>query len=104
MMLTPSYMPGHPRELEAAVLDGCLIEWALRETRYREAHPDLIPEEVTLTIARDAGDVCHVCAEVVTWVDHLPPIEAGGPVRCFKNVHLLNVSQDIVIDDIFPRV
>lgn len=104
MMLTPSYMPGRPRELEAAVLDGCLIEWALRETSYRAAHPDAIPEEVSLTIARDAGDVCHVCGEKVTWVDHLPPNVPGGAVRCFKNVHLLNVSQGIVIDDIFPRI
>jgi hypothetical protein len=104
MMLTPSYMPGRPKSLEPAVLDGCLVEWALRETAYRHAHPEILPEEVALVVAHDAGDVCHVCGNLVTWVDHLPPTEANGPVRCFKNVHLLNVSQDIVVDDIFPRV
>lgn len=39
--------------------------------------------------ARDAGDVCHVCGDLVTWVDHLTPLEAGGPVRCFANVSRL---------------
>ena len=104
MMLTPSYMPGKATELDPHALDGALIEWCLRETAYRRAYPELIPEEVPLTIAHDAGDVCHMCGNLVTWVDHLPPTKAGGAVRCFHNVHLLNVSQDVVIDDIFPRV
>jgi hypothetical protein len=25
----------------------------------------------------------------VTWTDHLPPLEAGGPVRCFANIEYL---------------
>jgi hypothetical protein len=41
---------------------------------------------ITVVPARDAGDVCHVCSKLVTWTDHLPPLEAGGSVRCFVNV------------------
>jgi hypothetical protein len=33
--------------------------------------------------ARDAGDICHICGQLVTWTDHLPPPAAGYPVRCF---------------------
>ena len=42
-----------------------------------------------LVPARDAGDVCHVCGERVTWVDHLPARDPGGAVRCFTNVRTL---------------
>jgi hypothetical protein len=66
-------------------------ERLLRETRWRYGRNDVtVAEEVSLIEeipARDAGDVCHVCKSVVTWTDHLPPLEAGGPVRCFVNVH-----------------
>jgi hypothetical protein len=44
---------------------------------------------ITVVPARDAGDVCHVCGAMVTWTDHLPPLEAGGPVRCFANIEYL---------------
>lgn len=54
--------------------------------------------------ARDAGDVCAVCGEIVTWVDHLPATTAGGPVRCFKNVVAIESATSVEIDDIFRRV
>ncbi len=55
-----------------------------------------------MVAARDAGDVCGICGQVVTWVDHLPPRDANSAVQCFVNVRSLR--QDIIIDDIFPRV
>lgn len=72
-------------------------ERALRELRWRRGvAPDVSFKTDTLEVrlieeipARDAGDVCHVCAQIVTWTDHLPPLEAGGPVRCFANVEYL---------------
>ena len=68
-------------------------ERLLRETRWRYGRNDVtVAEEVSLIEeipARDAGDVCHVCKSVVTWTDHLPPLEAGGPVRCFANIEYL---------------
>lgn len=68
-------------------------ERLLRETRWRYGRNDVtVAEEVSLIEeipARDAGDVCHVCKSVVTWTDHLPPLEAGGPVRCFANIEWL---------------
>lgn len=39
--------------------------------------------------ASDAGDICHICEQVVTWMEHLPPLEVGGPVRCYVNVRFL---------------
>lgn len=35
--------------------------------------------------ATDAGQTCHECGQEVTWLEHLPPLVAGGPVRCFVN-------------------
>jgi hypothetical protein len=67
-------------------------ERALREIRYRMAHPEELPPEVPLSVmipAHDAGDVCGVCGELVSWVDHLPPEKAGAPVRCFAKVREL---------------
>jgi hypothetical protein len=72
-------------------------ERALRELRWRAAltGPAFLVTPVNelaqaslveVVPARDAGDVCHVCKSVVTWTDHLPPLETGGPVRCFVNV------------------
>lgn len=107
MMLTKSYTPAPLTEMTGHELDACLLEWALRETRYRAEHPEEMPPEARLSEmvpARDAGDVCHVCGKLVTWVDHLPPLEAEGPVRCYANVHYLNATQGVVVDDIFPRV
>lgn len=101
-MLTRSYAQ---TTTDPAMLWANLHEWILRENAYREAHPDEVPGQVALAEmvpARDAGDVCGVCGQLVTWVDHLPP-EPGGVVRCFVNVvHLPPV--DVEIDDIFPRV
>jgi hypothetical protein len=75
-------------------------ERALRELRWRAAltGPAVLVTPVNelaqaslveVVPARDAGDVCHVCKSVVTWTEHLPPLEAGGPVRCFANIELL---------------
>jgi len=67
-------------------------ELGLREIRYRLAFPEEVSAEaslVTIVPARDAGDICHVCGQTVTWVDHLPPLHAGDPVRCFVNVRSL---------------
>lgn len=110
-MLTHSYFQ---TTNDPALLWAQLNEWVLREQAYRLAHPDEVPEEKTLIEifppARDAGDVCGVCGELVTWVDHLPPERAGEAPRCRKNVYTLRgpggvaLRTDIVIDDIFPRV
>jgi hypothetical protein len=40
-------------------------------------------------MTRDAGDICEVCGQVITWVDHLPPLDASSPVRCHANVRVL---------------
>ncbi len=59
----------------------------------------------TEKFARDAGDLCQICEQIVTWTDHLPPLKAGHPVRCFVNVrsirpappqHLLKAGERIV--------
>jgi hypothetical protein len=105
-MLTQSYAQ---TTNDPALLWAMLWEWSTREIRYREAHPDELPEgHPTLTqsvMARDAGDVCHVCGELVTWVDHLPPRDSGGAVRCFANVRTIGSPRlGVEIDDIFPRV
>lgn len=90
----------------AAVSFAILQERGLRELRMRAADDwKHIAEEEALREmipARDAGDVCHVCGEIVTWTDHLPPLGAHSAVRCYKNVHYLTTS--IEIDDIFPSV
>lgn len=89
-MLTQSYASEQPDE---AASWACLHEWLMREQSYRASHPEDVPAEVTLgeTIpARDAGDVCHVCGQIVTWTDHLPPLEFDGAVRCYSNVRFLS--------------
>lgn len=91
MMLTLSYVNGVLED--EADSWAALHEWVLREDRYRGSFPEEVPEEVSLTTmiaARDAGDICHVCGQVVTWVEHLPPLNAGGPVRCWVNVRSLD--------------
>lgn len=109
-MLTQSYAQ---TTNDGALLWATLHEWVLREQSYRESHPEDVPEEQRLAEmvpARDAGDVCGVCDQLVTWVDHLPPLKAGGTVRCFVGVTPLRhgssliVEPGVVIDDIFPRV
>jgi hypothetical protein len=98
-MLTQSY--AQPT-VDPAMLWANLAEWLLREEAYRAAHPDEVPVEATLAEmvpARDAGDVCHVCGNLVTWVNHLPPTKAGGPVRCFTNVAALPVGNGVRIID-----
>ncbi len=77
---------------DAAAFWAYWHERGLRELRYRAAFPDEIPPEVSLAEmipARDAGDVCGICGEQVTWLDHLPARRAGGPVRCFSKVREL---------------
>lgn len=71
-----------------------LRERVLRELAYRETvdgHLVLEASVAELVVATDAGQVCHVCGDVVSWVDHLPPAHGGGPVRCMRNVHGLRI-------------
>jgi len=101
-MLTQSYARDTH---DPALLWAFLHEWALREMAFRKAFPEDVPREEALAAlvpARDAGDVCGVCGQVVTWVDHLPPLDANSAVRCFVNVTTLR--RDVEIDDIFVRV
>lgn len=77
-----------------------LHERLMRESAYRDAVGldfDTNPAPGVLQIpARDAGDVCHVCGEIVTWTDHLPALNVGGAPRCFADVRAatgLNVVQ-----------
>jgi hypothetical protein len=103
-MLTSSYARDTN---DPHLLQAMLLEWSLRELAYRKAHPELVPAEERLAEmvpARDAGDVCGVCGEIVTWVDHLPGLTARDAVRCMVNVAQMPTKLDIVIDDIFPRV
>lgn len=113
-MLTQSYAQ---TTNDPIMLIACLTEWSLREQAYRKAHPEEVPEEQRLAEmvpARDAGDVCGVCGELVTWVDHLPPRKSGEPARCRKNVEVIYVDVPgvdtpvframVAIDDIFARV
>jgi len=68
-------------------------ERGLRELRYRLAHPEELPPELPLAVmipAHDAGEVCGHCGEIVSWVDHLPPLSPGESVRCFARVHELH--------------
>lgn len=83
---------------------GLLRERILREIHYRrstgfdfDANPELLALDVP---ARDAGDVCHVCGQIVSWVDHLPPLRAGGVPRCMVNVRVLPPATVDVIDAI----
>ena len=104
MMLTYSYATDAVDEAHG---EAQLTEWALREIAYRRAFPEALPEGMPITAslppARDAGDVCAVCGEIVTWVDHLPPTVGTSEVRCFKNVVAIE-DAGVVIDDIFPRL
>lgn len=66
-------------------------ERGLRELRYRAAFPEELETAQIVSLvasipARDAGQICHICGEEVSWLDHLPPLYAGGAVRCFTNV------------------
>lgn len=116
---------------DAAASWAVLHERGLRELRMRASRDfaEIDAQEVSLieaVPARDAGDVCHMCGKVVTWVDHLPPLTADGPVRCFDNVvsigkanYMIDMmlgyktreevlgpprQRDVEIDDIFRRV
>ena len=103
-MLTHSYFQNTN---DPDLLWAQLTEWGLRELSYRKAHPDEAVNEKPLTElvpAQDAGDVCGVCGELVTWVDHLPPPKWGEPVRCYKNVIPIERATVVDLDDIFPRV
>lgn len=84
------YSPSKPDE---AARWAYWHERGLRELRYRVAFPEDVPAEVSLAEvvpARDAGDMCGVCGEIVTWVDHLPPtLSSGESVRCYANVGFL---------------
>lgn len=90
MMLTTAYTEGIAEMSDENDIYGVFAEWALRETRYRRDFPEEIPQTIdlldALPPARDAGDVCAVCHNLVTWVDHLPPAEPGAAVRCFVDV------------------
>lgn len=98
LLLTLPFSDRDGKALDMAEAGAIFKERALRELRFR-AHLEQDGElgtmkisEVTLAeriAARDAGDVCHVCSELVTWVDHLPPRDPGGVVRCFANVRTL---------------
>ena len=86
LLLTKSFSSAEPKD--DAEIYAFALERGMRELRWRlAAKPAVL--EVTLAEmvpARDAGDVCGVCGELVTWVDHLPPVKSGEAVRCFKNV------------------
>lgn len=103
-LLTLPFSDRDGKSVDTAEAWALCHERALRELRYRDDH-DIVAEEAPLAVilpARDAGDVCGVCGQEVTWVDHLPPNQAGGAVRCFANVRQLR--RDVEIDDIFPKV
>lgn len=123
LLLTHRFSSQEPAD-DAEIWAFAFERWT-REMRYRDALGTSggIPESQTteaisapssiiestlaqMVPARDAGDVCGVCGELVTWVDHLPPLDAKSAVRCMKNVHHLNPlgATGVVIDDIFPRV
>lgn len=85
------------------------VERGQRELLYRDhlRHENVLFSERSIfevIPARDAGDVCHVCGSLVTWVDHLPPRDPDGSVRCFTNVRTLLPAGELTIDDIFRRV
>jgi len=86
---------------DPALLWALLHEWVLRETAFRKAFPEELPAEATLAEmvpARDAGDVCGVCGQIVTWTDHLPPFDADSAVRCYVNVIRIPNSGVRIID------
>jgi hypothetical protein len=39
--------------------------------------------EAEREFATDTGHLCRECGRVVSWLDHLPPVASGEPVRCF---------------------
>jgi len=95
-VLTKSFLQGPL--VDGAASWAALHEWALREQAYRKAFPEEVPAEATLAEmvpARDAGDVCGICGEIVSWVDHLPPLAAGAGVRCFSNVRNLQLAPGV---------
>jgi hypothetical protein len=77
-----SALPAEERDtITVVVRDRRYPYQMLRRLSFREALA-----EVEAAYARDAGDVCHVCGQIVTWTDHLPALTAGEPVRCYVNV------------------
>lgn len=91
LLLTKSFTEGIvPRD--DADRWALLHERTLRELRWRKTEREGITIEIReetlaeLLPATDAGQLCNVCGTMVTWTDHLPALEAGGPVRCFVDV------------------
>jgi hypothetical protein len=78
-----------PAPQDDAARWAVLRERTLRELSWRKAGEcweDTEPVSLLHEIpATDAGHVCHECGRIVSWTDHLPPLHAGGPVRCFVN-------------------
>lgn len=93
LLLTLPFTNESLRPADEASRFALLRERVLRELSFRrEIGFDVNAATGVLALdvpARDAGDVCHVCGQMVTWVDHLPPLQAGGVPRCMVNVRLL---------------
>jgi hypothetical protein len=92
LLLTYPFSDATPTD-DAEILAHA-IERGQRELMWRDEirkSGEIFAEKMLheLVPARDAGDVCHVCGNLVTWVDHLPPRDPGGAVRCFVNVRTL---------------
>ena len=86
LLLTRSFTDS-PKDLDDAARWAVLRERVLRELAYRQTAESAEAQEgvslLNVIPATDAGHVCHECGKIVTWVEHLPPTQAGGPVRCF---------------------
>ena len=63
-------------------------ELMLREIAWRREFENKVDEVSLIEVvpATDAEHICHVCGNVVTWFDHLPPLQFGDPVRCYAKV------------------
>ena len=68
-------------EFTLHALIGCTTTTA-QNPHVRDALIRLLAE-TERPFATDAGHWCRECGHVVSWLDHLPPLERGMPVRCF---------------------
>jgi hypothetical protein len=75
--------PHHGEVIDAYwYVDGHRVETPMEQSA-REA-ADLFAAHIVRLhpSGRDAGETCPRCQRVISWVDHLPPVNAGEPVRC----------------------
>ena len=103
LLLTLPFTDESLRPDDEAGRFALLRERVLRELSFRRAigfDVEAATGALALDVpARDAGDVCHVCGQVVSWVDHLPPLMAGGVPRCMVNVRVLPAPTIDLTDD-----